>query len=90
MAKRRKADDYIKRKDAIFYAQWEGAYKAVINIEELPAADVQPLSVVAEHIKNRLYETALNTSEAVARDAIADMAERIDFWIDELKGGDTK
>lgn len=29
-------DDYIKRKDAICYAQWEGAYKAVINIEELP------------------------------------------------------
>lgn len=52
--------------------------------------DVQPLSVVAEHIKNRLYETALNTSEVVARDAISDMAERVDFWIDELKDGDTK
>ena len=48
-------------------------------------ADVQPLSVVAEHIKNRLYETALNTDEAVARDAIADMAERVDWWINELK-----
>lgn len=54
----------------------------------LTVADVQPLSVVAEHIKERLYETALNTSEAVARDAIADMAERIDFWIDELKDGE--
>lgn len=58
-------------------------------IDEMQAADVQPLSVVAEHIKKRLYETALNTSEAVASSAIAAMAERIDFWIDELKDGDT-
>lgn len=36
-------DDYIKRKDAIRYAQWEGAYKAVINIENLPHEDVQPV-----------------------------------------------
>ena len=59
-------------------------------IDAIPAADVQPLSVVAEHIKNRLYETAFNTTEAEARNAIADMAERIDFWIDELKEGGTK
>lgn len=52
---------------------------------DMPAADVQPLSVVAEHIKNRLYETAFNTTEEKARNAIADMAGRIDFWIDELK-----
>lgn len=58
------------------------------EIEALPVADVQPLSIVAEHVKKRLYETAFNTSEAVARNAIADMAERIDFWIDELKDGD--
>ena len=57
-------------------------------INAIPAADVQPLSVVAEHIKNRLYETAFNTTEEKARNAIADMAERIDFWIDELKDGD--
>lgn len=59
-------------------------------IEAIPAADVQPLSVVAEHIKKRLYETAFNTTEEKARNAIADMAGRIDFWIDELKDGDTK
>ena len=59
-------------------------------IESLPAADVQPLSVVAEHIKNRLYETAFNTNDEKARNAIADMAGRIDFWISELKGGDTE
>ena len=58
-------------------------------VKEFPAADAQPLSVVAEHIKNRLYETALNTNEAES-DTIAAMAERIDFWIDELKGGDTE
>lgn len=51
-------------------------------------ADVQPLSIVAEHIKKRLYETAFNTTEEKARNAIADMAGRIDFWIDELKDGE--
>ena len=56
----------------------------------VPVADVQPLSVVAEHIKNRLYETAFNTTEEKARNAIADMAGRIDFWIDELKDGDAE
>ena len=67
------------------------AYTTAADIVELTdAADVQPLSVVAEHIKNRLYETALNTSEPIATDAIADMAERIDFWVSELKDGDTK
>ena len=53
---------------------------------DIPAADVQPLSVVAEHVKNRLYETAFNEPDAVASNVIADMAERIDFWINELKG----
>lgn len=67
----------------------EAVESCICEAEEQPAADVQPLSVVAEHIKKRLYETALNTREAVASSAIADMAERIDFWIDELKGGDT-
>ena len=56
--------------------------------EECKAADVKPLSVVSEHIKNRLYETALNTSETIASDAIADMAERVDWWINELKDCD--
>lgn len=60
--------------------------RTIVNaISDIPSADVQPLSVVAEHIKNRLYETALNTSEPFASDVIADIAERIDFWIDELK-----
>lgn len=62
--------------------------KMTVCIEN-KAADVQPLSVVAEHIKQRLYETALNEPDTVASDVIADMAERINFWIDELKVGDT-
>ena len=33
--------DYIKREDAIYYAQWEGAYKVVMHLEEMPAADVK-------------------------------------------------
>lgn len=58
-------------------------------LELMPAADVQPLSVVAEHIKKRLYQTAFNTTEEKERNAIAGMAKRIDIWIDELKVGDT-
>lgn len=49
-----------------------------------------PLSVIAEHIKNRLYEMALNEPEFIASAAIADMAEHIDFWVGELKDGDTE
>lgn len=61
-----------------------------IFIENMAAADVQPLSAVAEHIKNRLYETALNTQNEEASKTIEAMAERIDFWINELKDGDTE
>lgn len=56
-------------------------------VKEFPTADVQPLNVVAEHIKNRLYETALNTNGSES-DTIAAMAERIDFWVSELKEGE--
>jgi hypothetical protein len=59
-----------------------------VYVENMPAADVQPLSVVAEHIKERLYETAFNTDEPIASHAIEDMAKRIDIWIDELKVGE--
>lgn len=84
-------DEYISRKDALWIASLTNAPKETKErLQNWTAAEVQPLSVVAEHIKNRLYETALNTSEAAARDAIADMAERIDFWIDELKNGETE
>jgi hypothetical protein len=58
-------------------------------IADIPTVDEQPLSVVAEHIKERLYETAFNTDEPIASHAIEDMAKRIDFWIGELKDGDT-
>ena len=35
--------DYIRRDEAINYAQWEGAYKVVMRLEEMKAADVQPV-----------------------------------------------
>lgn len=94
-------NDCIERKKAIELIQphvkpqtvyGKGYLQAIEHatdiLELMPAADVQPLSVVAEHIKKRLYETAFDTNELIAREAITDMAERIDFWIDELKEGE--
>lgn len=63
--------------------------EAINDIRKIKGEDVQPLSVVAEHIKKRLYETAFNTTKEKARNAIVDMAGRIDFWIDELKEGES-
>lgn len=77
-----KYTDGYKRQRGLAYAT------AADMIAIIDAADVQPLSVVAEHIKKRLYETAFDTNELIAREAITDMAERIDFWIDELKEGE--
>ena len=76
-------DNFLRKTD-----MWLAAQYFYDCFRECEAADVQPLSVVAEHIKERLYETAFNTSEEKASNAIADMAERIDFWIDELKDGE--
>lgn len=96
-------DEYISREEAIKELRevYENEYPTASGdfdeyashdvpnvLRNIPAADVQPLSVVAEHIKNRLYETAYNTTEEKARNAIADMAGRIDFWINELKDGE--
>ncbi len=47
-----------------------------------------PIVNISEHIKNRIYETAFNTTDPEESAAIADIAERIDFWIDELKEGE--
>ena len=74
--------------DDEFLRGLKNALNAVKSNEFIPSADVQPLSVVAEHTKNRLYETAFNTDEPIASHAIEDMAQRIDFWIGELKDGD--
>lgn len=35
--------EYIRRDEAIRYAQWEGDYKVVMRLEEIKAADVQPI-----------------------------------------------
>ena len=83
-------DEFISREDVINITAETGAWETQNRVRELPAADVQPLSVVAEHMKKRLYETELNTDIAVASDAIAEMAERIDIWIDQLKVGDSE
>lgn len=48
----------------------------------------RPTVNVEEHIKKRIYETALNTTDPEESAAIADIAECIDFWISELKDGD--
>jgi hypothetical protein len=84
----------LKTKDVKALYKIKGA-KEILNAVDndlcfIPAADVQPLSAVAEHIKNRLYETALNTQNEEASKTIEAMAERIDFWINELKDGDTE
>lgn len=79
-------DEFTKARFGDYISSIQSMIDVIGKVE---AADVQLLSVVAEHIKKRLYETAFNTTEAEARNAIADMAERIDFWINELKeGGD--
>lgn len=88
-------NDYISREAVLqkFLERGSGYINELTMlymINEIPAADVQPLSVVAEHIKKRLYETAFNTTEAISRNTIADMAERVDYWINELKDGDTE
>lgn len=76
------ADD---RYENVVYSTAQAICKAVAK---MPAADVQPVSIIAEHIKNRIYETAFNTTDPEESAAIADIAERIDFWLSELKGGD--
>ena len=65
----------------------QAALRRIKEFAKENIADVQQLNVVAEHIKNRLYETALNTN-GVESDIIADIAERIDFWVSELKEGE--
>jgi hypothetical protein len=83
-------DEYISREAVINITAETGAWETQNRVRELPAEDIQPLTVVAEHIKKRLYQTAFNTTEEKARDTIADMAKRIDIWVDELKVGDVE
>ncbi len=79
-------DEFTKAR----FGDYISTIQAMIDVVgAVEAADVQQLSVVAEHIKERLYETAFNTDEPIASKAISDMAERIDFWISELKDGET-
>lgn len=67
------------------YEDYAGLLK---DVETSCNPDVQPLSVISMHIKSRLYETALNSNDANTIDIIADIAERIDFWLNEIKDGE--
>lgn len=67
------------------YEDYVGLLK---DIETSCNPDVQPLSVISAHIKSRLYETALNTNDENTREIIADIAERIDLWLNEVKDGE--
>ena len=55
-------------------------------IEAMPAADVQPASVIKElqeHIKQRILETAFNNG-GIYGEVAEDIADRIDIWVDEF------
>lgn len=60
------------------------------RIKAMPTITTQTLTIVAEHIKQRLYETAFNTNDEKASCVIENIIHRIDIWIDELKAGDPK
>lgn len=59
-----------------------------IFVKNMKAADVQPLSVISVHLKSRLYEIALNINDEKAKKIIADIAEQIDLWLNEVKDGE--
>lgn len=46
------------------------------------------LSIIAEHIKHRIFETVLNNSDEKIIALYSEIFDRIDIWIDELKDGD--
>ena len=57
------------------------------KVAELPAADVQPVSVIKElqeHIKQRILETAFNNG-GIYGEVAEDIANRIDIWVDEFR-----
>lgn len=61
--------------------------KAERALSEMPAADVQPISVIKElqeHIKQRILETAFNNG-GIYGEVAEDIADRIDIWVDEFR-----
>lgn len=96
--------EYISRDDALIAMQYccencdnyNGAMcRACNNADEMdiicdiPAADVQPVSVIKElqeHIKQRILETAFNNG-GIYSEVAEDIANRIDFWVDEFVSG---
>ena len=62
------------------------------NIIEALGADVQPVTVIKElqgHIKQRILETAFNNG-GIYSEVAEDIANRIDFWVDEFISETTK
>lgn len=56
------------------------------RLMEIPAADVQPASVIKElqeHIKQCILETAFNNG-GVYGEVAEDIADHIDIWVDEF------
>lgn len=49
---------YIKREDAIWYTQWEGAYKVAMYIKDLPSEKVKP--ALSDEEYNSLCERMVN------------------------------
>ena len=61
-------------------------YPVQETLEQLPTADVQPVLVskeLQEHIKQRILETAFNNG-GIYSEVAEDIANRIDFWVDEF------
>lgn len=59
----------------------------MVDIGIIPAADVQPVSVIKElqeHIKQRILETAFNNG-GIYGEVAEDIADRIDIWVDEFR-----
>ena len=64
----------------------EAIESCICEVEEQPAADVQPISVIKElqeHIKQRILETAFNNG-GIYGEVAEDIADRIDIWVDEF------
>ena len=91
--------DYISRDDALLHSEIIRVYSKdygnidVVPVEylaDIPAADVQPVSVIKElqeHIKQRILETSANNG-GIYGEVAEDIANHIDIWVDEFRRAD--
>lgn len=81
--------DLINRVNSVNgFTSYEDYVELIKDVETSCNPNVQSLSAISIYIKSRLYETALNSNDANTIDIIADIAERIDFWLNEIKDGE--